>query len=168
MNKSSHKVLVVDPEKCTGCGICTLVCSFRHNKEYNPSRALLTIIRDEKSGVNIPVICQHCEIPLCMESCPADAIYRDSKTNAVCINQENCIGCHQCLIACPFGGIHIDTADGRTVKCDLCEGYAMCAQFCPRGAILYLEPSELTARLREKGVKRAADYLHIITGGSKK
>jgi Fe-S-cluster-containing hydrogenase component 2 len=72
------------------------------------------------------------------------------------------------MIACPFGGIHIDPSDGRTVKCDLCEGYAMCAQFCPREAILYLEPSELTNRLREKGVKKAAEFLHIITGGSTK
>jgi ferredoxin len=49
------------------------------------------------------------------------------------------------------------------VKCNLCEGYAMCAQFCPRDALMYLKPDELTARLREKGIKRAAEYLQIIT-----
>ncbi len=165
MAHTKIKILVADPEKCTGCGICTLVCSFRHLREFNPSRALLTVIRNLKDGVNIPVICQHCDTPLCMESCPADAIYRDEKTNAVCINQENCIGCHQCLVACPFGGIHIDPVDSRTVKCDLCEGYALCAQFCPREALVFLEPSELTQHLRKKGVKHAADYIHVISGG---
>lgn len=164
MTRIKTKILVADPEKCTGCGICTLVCSFRHYTEFNPARALLTILRDQKEGVNIPVICQHCDTPLCMESCPSEAINRDEETNAVYINQENCIGCHQCLIACPFGGIHIDPTDGKTTKCDLCEGYAMCVQFCPRDALLYLEPSELTRRLREKGVKQAAEYIKVITG----
>lgn len=166
MGQPKAKVLVVDPEKCTGCGICTLVCSFRHNLEFNPDRALLTIIRDQKQGINIPVICQHCDTPLCMESCPSGAISRNEKTNAVCIDQQKCIGCHTCLMACPFGGIHIDAVDGRTVKCDLCDGYAMCAQFCPRKALVYLTPSQLTQTLRKKGIQQAAEYMHVISGGS--
>ncbi len=168
MARATKKVLVADPEKCTGCAICTLVCSFRHNKEFNPSRALLTILRDQKQGVNIPIICQHCDNPLCMESCPTGAIYRDETTNAVCINQEKCIGCHQCLVACPFGGIHIDPVDGRTIKCDLCDGYVMCVQFCPRNALLYLEPNELTRRQQKEGIAKAAKYLQVISGGESK
>lgn len=160
------KVLVAVPERCTGCGICTLVCSFHHYREFNPARALLTIVRDQKEGANIPVICQHCDTPLCMESCPAGAIYRDERTNAVCIDQEKCIGCHQCIVACPFGGNHIDPVDGRTVKCDLCGGDPQCVKFCPREALLYLEPSDLTHRLRKEGAARAAEYIHVITGGS--
>ena len=168
MTGFKHKILVADPAKCTGCGICTLVCSYRFIREFNPARALLSIIRDQKNGVNIPVLCQHCDTPLCLESCPSDAITRNKETNAIEINQDKCIGCHQCLIACPFGGIHIDPIDGRTVKCDLCQGYSLCAQFCPRAALLFLEPSELTQRLRKKGVKQAADYIHVISGGSSK
>jgi Fe-S-cluster-containing hydrogenase component 2 len=70
------------------------------------------------------------------------------------------------LMACPFGGIHIDAVDRRTVKCDLCDGHAMCVQFCPRDALAYLTPSQLTQALRKKGIQQAVEYIHVITGGS--
>jgi Fe-S-cluster-containing hydrogenase component 2 len=44
------KPKVVDTKLCTDCRACELACSFHHLSLYNPSKASIKIIRDEKSG----------------------------------------------------------------------------------------------------------------------
>ena len=34
-----EKVLVVDPDKCTGCKVCEMICSLHHENEINPTTA---------------------------------------------------------------------------------------------------------------------------------
>ncbi len=68
------KILTVDPEKCTGCRNCELVCSVMHNGVSNPSLARIQIVKWENIGVYIPMSCQHCEDAPCMAVCPKDAI----------------------------------------------------------------------------------------------
>jgi len=134
-----RKFLVIEPEKCTGCRICELVCCFHHTKEFNPKRARIAVLRDEEAGINIPMVCQQCEIPLCEEACPTGATYRDEKTGAILIDEEKCIGCRMCIYACPFGGPSIDPFTMMTIKCDLCGGNPQCAKYCPRKAVEYLK-----------------------------
>ena len=71
------KILTVDPEKCTGCRNCELVCSVMHNGVSNPSLARIQVVKWEDIGVYIPMSCQQCEDAPCMTVCPKDAIYRD-------------------------------------------------------------------------------------------
>ncbi|MFQ6111969.1 MAG: 4Fe-4S binding protein, partial [Nitrospinota bacterium] len=32
---------MVDPENCTACGICELICSFEHHGQYNPKKSYI-------------------------------------------------------------------------------------------------------------------------------
>lgn len=34
----------INPEKCVGCRICQLTCSFTYNKTFNPTKARIKII----------------------------------------------------------------------------------------------------------------------------
>ena len=67
------------------------------------------------------------------------AIFRDNETGIVRISMEDCIGCYECVKACPFGAIRIDPEEETVFKCDLCEGDPECAKWCPTGAIKYVE-----------------------------
>jgi len=158
------KLLVVDPDACTGCRVCELVCSFYHTKEFNPERSRIRIIKDDSMGINVPMVCQQCEKPLCVEACPVEAIQKDEQTGVVTINEEKCIGCKLCVLACPFGGTSIDPELGLAIKCDLCGGDPQCAKYCITKAISYVEPGRVGYLLKKKGAERLAELIKIVLG----
>ena len=144
------RVLTVDPTKCTGCRICELGCSFEKERVVNPARARIGIITWFKRGYSVPIVCLHCDHPVCADVCPTNALVRDQDTGAVVIDRNRCIGCRLCVTACPLGAIFIDPETSEVIKCDLCDGSPVCAELCPTEAILYLEPSEANQlRMRE-------------------
>ncbi len=73
-------VLDVDIEKCVGCRTCEVACSLKNTGTVNPTRSRIRIVRYEKQGEFhnfIPMVCQQCSTPLCLEACPVNAISRD-------------------------------------------------------------------------------------------
>lgn len=135
----SKKFLIIDPEKCTGCRQCEIVCSVKHVGVSNPGRSSIYVIKRNNEDFYIPVHCQHCEDAPCIELCPREAISRDEKLNMVMVNKGLCIGCRKCIAVCPFGAVTFDTIKSEIVKCDLCGGDPECVHFCESGAIEYLE-----------------------------
>jgi Fe-S-cluster-containing hydrogenase component 2 len=108
----------------------------------------LKIVKDEEQGLDVPMICYHCEDAPCAAICPTKAITRAS-TGALVINYDSCIGCKICAVVCPYGAISINPDSRRVVKCDLCNGTPKCAQACPVDAIEYVKPQlfDVTARI---------------------
>jgi len=159
-----RRMLLIDAEKCTGCRLCELVCSFRHYKAFNPKRSRITVIRDEEKGVFIPMTCLQCEDPPCMKTCPTHAIYRD-ENGAIRIDYDKCIGCKLCIMYCPFGGISIDPATMKVIKCDLCGGDPECVKYCPKGAIQYVRVDEVGVKKRIEGAKKIHERIKVIVGG---
>jgi Fe-S-cluster-containing hydrogenase component 2 len=148
------KMLVIDVDKCTGCKMCELMCSFTHNGEFNPNKARIHVTPFEEQMVWVPVVCHQCEDPWCAKICPAGAITvekdENNKTTLVKVNEEKCVGCKMCMLACPFGNIVVSDR-GCAEKCDLCGGDPECAKFCLIGAIKFVDPEE-GIRDRKKGV----------------
>ena len=148
-----YKVLLVDPRKCTGCRICEMACSFRKEGVFSPTKARIHVLRWEAEGLDIPMVCWQCEDAPCMAVCPVKAIYRNTKTGAILIDQDLCIGCRECMAVCPFGGITMSET-GEMVKCDLCGGDPFCVKLCPTGALEYTKPSKyILAKKRESALK---------------
>lgn len=156
------KMLLIDPAKCTGCRRCELACSYGKERIFNyaVSRIRLTRLRD--FALNIPVLCQQCDLPLCTFACPTGAISSDRETGIVNINEELCVGCLMCFVACPLGGISIPPGSKIPIKCDLCDGEPKCAIECGYGAIEFVERDEASAMKRRKGIRELPKLLELV------
>ena len=148
------KTLVIDIDKCTGCGVCELVCSFQHRDEFNPLKSRIHTTIFWQQEIAIPVVCLQCEDPWCGRVCPAGAITTkiDEVTGArvVTVSEEKCVGCKMCMLACPFSTIVV-LDKGYAEKCDLCGGDPECVKFCTRGALKFVEPA-LGMIAKKKGI----------------
>lgn len=133
------KRLQVDFDKCTGCGLCQLVCAVKHDRQLNPVLARIKIYRYEPQGLNLPLICQQCAHPPCAAACLMNVITKDAVTGATVRDQQNCIGCRLCQAACPFEAGTYDYDRDVVLNCDLCGGQPACVEICPTGALQYLD-----------------------------
>lgn len=148
-----EKVLITSPEKCTGCGTCELACSLSHEGECRPSVARVNVFRFA-DGNNIPMMCFQCEDAACIAVCKPKALFRNEETGIVDINEEKCIGCRMCVMACPFGNIAFVRPYKAAKKCDQCGGEPKCAEFCPTKAIEYvLADSAVLAKKKDFSAK---------------
>lgn len=149
-----EKMLVVDHEKCTGCRLCEMACSVKHTGVNNPLRSRIHIIKWPWEGFELPMFCQQCEEAPCIAICPKQALSHDPVLNRVTLNYELCIGCKMCVIACPFGGMGIDTVTQKVIKCDLCDGDPICVRFCDSDALQFV-PSKVVnlMKKRDAGLK---------------
>jgi Fe-S-cluster-containing dehydrogenase component len=90
-----------------------------------------------------PTVCMHCEDPTCAQVCPADAIKQTEGGVVQSALKPRCIGCSNCVLACPFGVPKYMAAIDQMMKCDMCtdrtsEGLApMCTSVCPSDALWY-------------------------------
>lgn len=140
------KRIAVNPDLCTGCGLCEVACSLKHEKECRPDYSRIYISKIEEDGVNVPVLCMHCNDAPCVAVCPTGAMARDEKNGNVLLNADRCIGCQMCIMVCPYGAIKSRTIDNsfKILKCDLCEGDPECVKFCKTNAIQYLEEEKFS------------------------
>ncbi len=133
-----EKRLVFDSSKCTGCRVCEMICSLRHTGGCNPARSRIKIINQKREGTSTLMRCRQCGKPPCVGSCPVDALSRNDATGVITVDFETCIGCNECIGACPLGGIILDPVENQIAICDLCGDDPACAQFCATGATSYV------------------------------
>ncbi len=153
------KVLMTDYEQCTGCRLCELVCSVKHEGVANPSRSRIKIVKWEWEGRYVPMSCQQCLSAPCMSICPVKAISRDEALNRVMVDNDTCIGCRMCVSICPFGAMGWDNGSKKVYKCDFCSGDPQCARFCETGAVKYIEAPNVAL---DKQRSAAEKFLGIL------
>jgi len=107
--------MVIDVDRCTGCGACMIACAVENNVPPVPPAA------DESKGITwmrvyrarakpgaggeafFPVSCQHCDNAApCETVCPQLAVETDRSTGIVTQIPSRCLGCRYCMAACPY------------------------------------------------------------------
>jgi Fe-S-cluster-containing hydrogenase component 2 len=140
--------IVLDPEKCVGCRVCEGICSLINEGESNPEKSRIKVIRtiDDCLLYSISVFCQQCDEPQCESVCPAHAISRNNG-GVIMVDEEKCIGCKLCEMACPVGAISVDSTKHVALKCNQCAsiGEPQCVKYCYPKA-LQLLPAESVGR----------------------
>lgn len=95
-------MMVIDQNKCIGCGYCTLAC--RAHNDVPPTISWNQVIEVgtfEGETIYLPRPCMHCEEPPCKEVCPVRATYQRAD-GIVMMDYDRCIGCRYCEVACPY------------------------------------------------------------------
>jgi carbon-monoxide dehydrogenase iron sulfur subunit len=154
------RILAVDYERCTGCRNCEMACSVFHKEACNPTKSAVRIVKWEREGLHVPIICQQCEDPACANICPVQAISRDVDTDALIVDYDCCVGCRMCIVACPFGAVTFDSDRRQAIKCDLCGGSEpWCVRFCEPGALTYELSPAVNLRKKRKAGRRVVEAL---------
>ncbi len=113
--------MVIDLDKCTGCGACMVACFSENNVPFkadeSDKRLSITWMKVYKvtNGESFPNAdvcyfprpCQHCagqhegHSP-CVSVCPATATDYSKETGIVSQIYTRCFGCRYCMGACPY------------------------------------------------------------------
>ena len=128
--------LVVDNSKCTGCGICEMICSFMHEGFVDAGLARLRVEGSWPGPFSIKV-CIQCT--KCVNACPTGALERDEKLGYIKVDSSKCTLCGECVEVCPNQVIILNKAKPHVLICDLCGGLPECVYWCPRDAIRVME-----------------------------
>lgn len=107
--------MVIDLNKCTGCGACVNSCRMENNVPNvgaGPAQAgramdwmqIVTEYHGEYPDIritHIPRPCFQCDNPPCTKVCPVHATYKN-EDGLVGQVYYRCIGCRFCMAACPY------------------------------------------------------------------
>ena len=125
----SHNVIVTDLNRCMGCLACVVACKAQNDVplgkypqnvlRVGPTPKYEGAIPPDVQMYFLPVGCQHCANPQCVEVCPTGASFI-REDGIVQINAETCIGCQICLDACPYGVRYLNEDLFVAEKCNLC------------------------------------------------
>ena len=102
--------LLIDAGKCKAdCNACVTACSTENgwqdtgHPETDAQWIRKVTLKNDATGheANMPMMCQHCESPPCVDVCPTGASMQRAD-GIVLVDKHICIGCRYCMMACPF------------------------------------------------------------------
>ncbi|MDH5436931.1 MAG: 4Fe-4S dicluster domain-containing protein [Gammaproteobacteria bacterium] len=132
--------MLIDSNKCAAdCDDCVKACHTEngvstHDRPLTDPQWIRKVdLKDTLTGktTSLPVMCQHCEEPPCVDVCPTGASMKRAD-GIVLVDKHICIGCRYCMMACPYKArsfVHEAIADqkehaprgkGTVESCTLC------------------------------------------------
>jgi len=162
------QIITVDVKKCYACLTCVVECAYARlglPKSVPLSQVLsASSVSVEAAGdLAVPLRCMQCEDAPCITVCPTGALYRKSLDEPVLIDNNLCIGCKSCMLACPIGAISLDPEGKAVQKCDMCIArlkkgqLPVCVTSCPTGATQLTTLDEVTAKARKAGASNLVE-----------
>jgi tetrathionate reductase subunit B len=195
-NPSVRWGMLIDTTKCKpDCDACVQSCRSENGLPQAPkptdSQWMRKVeIREIRSGrtASVPVMCQHCAHPPCVDVCPTGASFKRAD-GIVLVDRHRCIGCRYCMMACPYKArsfVHeslegqqpdVPRGKGCVEACTMCvhrldagQKVTACAEACARAghnAIIFGDlndpHSEISWRVRELASRQLRQDLGLDT-----
>lgn len=139
-SQSKRYALAVDSRKCINCKACSVAC--RAENRVPPDKRRNWLNEEHRGEWPKPIAsfepeqCHHCADPACVRVCPTGAS-RQRPDGVVVIDATDCVGCHYCILACPYEARFFREDEGVAEKCDFCaqrlerKQLPACVETCP-------------------------------------
>ncbi len=105
---------------CNGCRKCAEACHIENNHDRRTNNSYIRVFEMSQGSLDfehgsanyqhdtpapgkyyMPVQCQQCDNPPCVDVCPVQATWKE-KDGIVVVDYNWCIGCRYCEAACPY------------------------------------------------------------------
>ncbi len=94
--------MVVDLSKCMRCHGCVAACRVEHFLPLGITWPRLIAWEENADEMTTyPVRCNHCQEAPCVKVCCTGAT-QQREDGIVWVDQDMCVGCRYCIIACPY------------------------------------------------------------------
>lgn len=154
-----HYTMVMRQDRCIGCQRCVDACvAANHVPAYGWRTLVLEREAPKAIGQKrefIPILCNQCNNPPCVRTCPTTATFKDKTNGIVMMNDKKCIGCKSCMIACPYNARYFNEEKEAIDKCDFCfatwlskgKKTTACADICPADVRIFGDMSDPESRV---------------------
>jgi protein NrfC len=149
-----HYSMLIYQNRCIDCELCMEAC-VKTNKVPAYGYRTTILQRNVPKAVEhnvefIPVLCNQCNRPPCVTSCPTKATYKDKQHGIVMMKNEKCIGCKTCMVACPYNARYYNEEIHSVDKCNFCYDTRLskgmkttaCAEACPANVRIFGDLSD--------------------------
>ncbi|HSN92722.1 MAG TPA: 4Fe-4S dicluster domain-containing protein [Anaeromyxobacteraceae bacterium] len=132
--------MLLDLRKCVGCHACSVACASEN--KLPPGLWYRPVFEHERgkypkvSRTFLPRPCMQCDEPPCVGACPVKgrdgATWKETRgaaTGLVVIDYAKCIGCGQCVPACPYGARTLDDGSNHSDGTPAVQPYEAAAAF---------------------------------------
>jgi len=154
-----HYAMVIRQDRCIDCNRCLEACvSTNHVPDYGWRTIILK--REVPESIDqkwdfIPILCNQCNNPPCVRTCPTRATYKDKTNGIVMMDDKKCIGCKSCMMACPYDSRYFNEARKAIDKCDFCFEARLykgiknvaCSEACPADVRVFGDLSDPESRV---------------------
>jgi carbon-monoxide dehydrogenase iron sulfur subunit len=156
------KIIRIRNERCTGCRVCELTCSFEKEGAFIPKKSRVKIFQNRECGLDIISLCQICDPAPCLKVCKPGALSRNKNQGHVMIDIEKCAkeSCLKCIAVCPYHAIGWSPDTQEISICDLCNGDPECVKHCKPRAIVFENCERVEILQQMKDLKKNLNDLH--------
>ncbi len=175
--------LLYDATLCIGCLECESGCAAANGLPYDDTIAAekkasehkFTYVKAVQSAEGedkyMRHLCMHCSDPACASVCPVAALTKTAE-GPVVYDEDKCMGCRYCMIACPFGVPKYEWSSltPAVKKCTGCfervkaGKQTACTEACPTGATMSGERTALIAEAQKRIRENPSGYDPHIFG----
>ncbi len=190
--------MLIDADKCDdGCTACVDACADENGwrgegtadkqmRPTDPQWIRSVKITDPKSGWSktLPMMCQHCEDPPCVDVCPTGASMKRAD-GIVLVDKHTCIGCRYCMMACPYKArsfvhesvsgqrTHAPRGKGTVESCTMCvhrvdaDREPACVEACggsKRGAMVFGDLNDPDSEISQLITRHASKQIRADLG----